>query len=232
MLQCFFPQQQAQAPATSTGVPSCTLLSGPPRSGKTSLLFQFAYNASAHSESSTVVFICKRQNVERKPPILSEDVDATSEVFERVHMKYVDGDDDVRKYFAAFHLHDTIPRAVIIDDFFDLFDDWKCKKLYGQARGREISIIRTLALCRDAIDYAYKTLGVECKLLISDTHVIQGPRLLYIYQRWLSTILTIESLDSSFVLKVYRDSDSNQGARGALAQYTMAQQILKLEMLG
>lgn len=231
MLHCFFSRQQAGAAANlNASFPSYTLLSGPPRSGKTSLLLQFAYNC-AWSESTTAVFICKRQNVERKPPILSEDVDASSEVFERVHMKYVDGDDDIRKYFAAFHLHDTIPRVVIIDDFFELFDDWKCKKLYGQLRGREIGIIRTLALCRDAIDHATKTCGAECKLLISDTHANQGPRLLYIYQRWLSTILTIEALDSRFMLKTYRNNGSSQDDK-AYAQYTMAQQNLKLEMLG
>lgn len=229
MLHSFFSQEQADVGITS--LPPCTLLSGPPRSGKTSLLFQLAYNICSQSESSTVVFICKRQNVERKPPVLSQDVDAGSEVFERVHMKYVDGDEDVRKYFAAFHLHDTIPRAVIIDDFFDLFDDWQCKKLYGQARGREIGIVRTLALCKDAVDYACKTAGVECKLLISDTHVNQGPRLLYIYQRWLTTILTIEPLDDGFVLKVFRDGDCNVGCKGALAHYSMAQHVLKLETL-
>ena len=42
-------------------------------SGKTSLLFQFAYNSSAammSEASADVVFICKRQDIERKPPIL------------------------------------------------------------------------------------------------------------------------------------------------------------------
>ncbi|MCO5607718.1 hypothetical protein L7F22_061917 [Adiantum nelumboides] len=147
------------------------------------------------------------------------DVDAGSELFERVHMKYVESDEEVRKYFAAFHLHDIIPRVVIIEDFFDLFDDWKCKKLYGQTRGREIGIVRTLALCRDAIDYASKIAGVECKLLISDTHVSQGPRLLYIYQRWLTTILTIESLDTGFILKVFRDGDCKVDCEGVVAQW-------------
>ncbi|KAI5080562.1 hypothetical protein GOP47_0003745 [Adiantum capillus-veneris] len=229
MLHSFFCQEQTGAGITS--LPSCTLLSGPPRSGKTSLLFQLAYNTCAESESSTVVFICKRQNVERKPPVLSQDVDAGSELFERVHMKYVDSEEEVRKYFAAFHLHDITPRVVIIDDFFDLFDDWKCKKFYGQTRGREIGIVRTLALCRDAIDYACKTAGVECKLLLSDTHVSQGPRLLYIYQRWLPTILTIEPLDSGFILQVFRDGDCNPGCKGELARYSLAQCALKLEVL-
>jgi hypothetical protein len=38
--------------------------------------------------------------------------------------RYVEDDEDVRKYFAAFHLHEKIPRVVIIDDFLELFNDW------------------------------------------------------------------------------------------------------------
>lgn len=224
MLQSFFCHQK-QGPPQLPSSPLCALLSGPPRSGKTSLLLQFAYNCACQ-QFSTVVFICKRRNVERKPPLLSQDVDASSDVFERVQMKYVEDDEGIRKYFAAFHLHDNFPRAVIIDDFCDFFDEWKS---YGQLRGREISIIKTLALCRDAIDHANKD-GVGCKLLISDTHTGQGPRLLYIYQRWLSTIFTIEAIGSSFRLRTYRNG-GNQGDK-AYAQYSTAQENLTLEVLG
>ena len=41
-------------------------------------------------------------------------------VFDR---RYVEDDEDIRKYFAAFHLHHKMPRVVIIDDFLELFDD-------------------------------------------------------------------------------------------------------------
>ncbi|KAG4979273.1 hypothetical protein JHK82_032523 [Glycine max] len=36
---------------------------------------------------------------------------------------YVNDDQDIRKYFAAFHLYDALPAAVLIDDFGDFFDD-------------------------------------------------------------------------------------------------------------
>lgn len=35
--------------------------------------------------------------------------------------RYVDDDEGIRKYFAAFHLHLDLPAAVVIDDFGDFF---------------------------------------------------------------------------------------------------------------
>lgn len=35
----------------------------------------------------------------------------------------MEDDEEIKKYFAAFHLHDKIPTAVVVDDFGDLFDD-------------------------------------------------------------------------------------------------------------
>lgn len=36
--------------------------------------------------------------------------------------RYVDDDEGIKKFFAAFHLNGTFPVSVIIDDFADLFD--------------------------------------------------------------------------------------------------------------
>jgi hypothetical protein len=38
-------------------------------------------------------------------------------------LRYVRNDEEVRKYFAAMHFNPNLPRAVIIDDFVDLFGD-------------------------------------------------------------------------------------------------------------
>lgn len=58
-------------------------------SGKTSLLFQFAFNC-ALSGNVRVVFICKRSRLESKPPYLSQGVDPCSDVFKRIEMKLGD----------------------------------------------------------------------------------------------------------------------------------------------
>nr|ACU15425.1 unknown [Glycine max] len=66
------------------------LLSGPPSSGKTSLLFQFAFNVALHSDSNNkVIFICNRHRLDSKPPFLSQGIDPSSHVFHRIQMKYL-----------------------------------------------------------------------------------------------------------------------------------------------
>jgi hypothetical protein len=35
----------------------------------------------------------------------------------------VEDDERIKNYFGAFHLHDTFPVSVVIDDFADFFDE-------------------------------------------------------------------------------------------------------------
>ena len=35
----------------------------------------------------------------------------------------MDDDEGIKNYFAAFHLHDTFPAAVVVDDFGDFFEE-------------------------------------------------------------------------------------------------------------
>ena len=37
--------------------------------------------------------------------------------------RYLDDDEGIKKYFSAFHLHDTFPAAVVIDDFGNYFQE-------------------------------------------------------------------------------------------------------------
>lgn len=55
--------------------------------GKTSLLFQFAINIATASETNHVVFICHRKRIESNPPFLSQGIDTSSDVFNRIQMK-------------------------------------------------------------------------------------------------------------------------------------------------
>ncbi|KAM1438323.1 hypothetical protein ACFX15_011513 [Malus domestica] len=201
------------------------LLSGPPSCGKTSLLFQFAFNSAMEAardcKNGQVVFICNRRRLEAKPPYLSQGVDSSSEAFQRIQMKYVDDEEGIKKYFAAFHLHDTFPVAVVIDNFGAFFDERSCQERYGNPRGRYLAMVRTLALCHNAMIHANETR--PCKLVLSDTHRGDSPRLLFIYKRWVSTIFTIQGDGSgSFIVKDY----SNSGGR--TAKYSLALQNLLL----
>ncbi|XP_031114678.1 uncharacterized protein LOC116018814 isoform X2 [Ipomoea triloba] len=147
------------------------LLSGPPSSGKTSLLFQYALN-SALEFNGAVVFICSRHKLDTKPPFLSQGIDPSSDIFQRIHIKYIDDDEGIKRYFAAFHIHHVNPVSVIIDDFADFFDERNCQQRYNNARGRDLAMVRTLALCRNAVDSAKESR--PCQLLLSDTHQGDG----------------------------------------------------------
>ncbi|MBA0550775.1 hypothetical protein Golob_021691 [Gossypium lobatum] len=132
-----------------------TLLWGPPSSGKTSLLFQFAVNSASQCSNvnSKVVFICSRRRLETKPPYLAKAYIRLSTYY---YILYINDDDDegIKKYFAAFHLKDTFPIAVVVDDFGDFFHERSCQERYGNPRGRDLAMVRTLALCHNAIIFA------------------------------------------------------------------------------
>ncbi|KAB2045374.1 hypothetical protein ES319_D01G157200v1 [Gossypium barbadense] len=209
-----------------------TLLSGPPSSGKTSLLFQFAVNSASQCSNvnSKVLFICSRRRLETKPPYLAQGIDPGCEIFKRIKMKYINDDDDegIKNYFAAFHLKDTFPIAVVVDDFGDFFHERSCQERYGNPRGRDLAMVRTLALCHNAIIFANKT--GPCRLLLSDTHNGDSPRSLFIYKRWIRTIFTVKGDDSgSLCLKYNKYSESGSSKGTKTAKYSIAFQYLLLE---
>ncbi|XVF66724.1 hypothetical protein PTKIN_Ptkin10aG0060500 [Pterospermum kingtungense] len=157
-------------------------------------------------------------------------MDASSDIFLRIKMKYVDDEDGIRKYFAAFHLNDKFPVAVIVDDFGDFFEERRCQERYGNARGRDLAMVRTLALCHNAMIHANKK--GPCELLLSDTHHGDSPRLLFIYKRWIPTIFTVKGDGAvSFLLKCnnYSGNSSSKGTR--TAKYSIASQYLFLEAI-
>ncbi|MFS8007138.1 putative P-loop containing nucleoside triphosphate hydrolase [Helianthus anomalus] len=197
------------------------LLSGPPSSGKTSLLFQFAFNFLVNDADTSAVFICSRRT---KPPFLSKGVDPSSNVFDRIQIKYVEDEEGINKFFAAFHMHDKFPVLVIIDDFGEFFDERICQQRYHSPRGRELAIVRTLALCRNAIDHANET--GTCMLLLSDTHHGDTPKFLHIYKRWVNSIYTIkgDGIGSFNIM-----SNGPQIVRTTAAKYSVALQYLVLE---
>ncbi|CAH9082532.1 unnamed protein product [Cuscuta epithymum] len=146
---------------------------------------------------SAVVFISNRQKLEAKPPFLSQGVEPSSDIFQRIHMKYIDNEEGIKKYFAAFHVHDEIPVSVIIDDFADFFDD------------RESG---------------------QCRLLLSDTHHGDNPRLLYIYKRWVSSIYTIRGDGfGSFFLRRSCKFGVDKSSGSKTAKYSVSLQYLLLE---
>ncbi|MBA0759902.1 hypothetical protein Gotri_022713, partial [Gossypium trilobum] len=113
---------------------------------------------------------------------------------------YINDDDDegIKKYFAAFHLKDTFPIAVVVDDFGDFFHE-SCQERYGNPRGRDLAMVRTLALCHNAIIFA--------------KYVSFNPR----------------DDSGSFCLKYNKYSESGSSKGTKTAKYSIAFQYLLLE---
>lgn len=140
----------------------------------------------------------------------------------------MEDDEEIKKYFAAFHLHDKIPTPVVVDDFGDLFDDRTCQERYTNPRGRDLAMVRTLALCYNAITHANKK--SPCKLLLSDTHLGNSTRLLYIYKRWISSIFTVKGDGpGSFLLRNKNYSRSCGLGKTRIAKYSIALKDLVFE---
>jgi hypothetical protein len=92
-------------------------------SGRSSLLFQYAYQVAAAHPDRRVFYICRPQQLEDAPPLLFEGVSRSSAEFSRVHIRYLTEEAQLRKYFAALHMLpiEQLPYAVIVDDFSDFF---------------------------------------------------------------------------------------------------------------
>ncbi|GJN20806.1 hypothetical protein PR202_gb08228 [Eleusine coracana subsp. coracana] len=218
MVERFFSYAPtATPPHEDTGI---TLVSGPSCCGKTSLLFQFAANRAAES-GRDVVFICSKGRLETNPPFLSQGVEPSMGVLQRIKIngkymltfsspRYVEDGEEIRKYFAAFHLLDDFPAAVIVDDFADFFSERTCQQRYGNSRAQDLGMVRILALCHDAIAHANTKLGSlgSCSLLLSDVHQGDGT--------------------GSYILEKIGSAES--GTREArTAKYSIALQYLVLE---
>ncbi|XP_072963313.1 uncharacterized protein [Typha angustifolia] len=185
MVERFFSTRQLGG---LVSVQPLVLLSGPPCCGKTSLLFQFAINCASESNRD-VVFICNKRKLENKPPFLSQGLDPSSDVLQRIQIKY------------------------------------------GNARGRDLGMVHTLALCQDAIIHANGKMqpAGSCTLLLADTHQGDTPRLLFIYKRWINCIFTIQGDGSgSYIIKNSSISGSTK-EKTKTARYSIALQNLVLE---
>lgn len=159
-------------------------------------------------------------------------MDPASKILERIQMKYIDDYDDIKKYFAAFHLLESFPAAVIIDDFGDFFTKVKYDDKFGR-RDRNFSMVHALGLCSNAIAHANKKLqpSDSCKLLLSETRKLNSTTL-FIYKRWINSIFTIEDTRGdgagSFFLKRKPDPYNNL-TRMRTAKYSVTYPFLTLE---
>ncbi|CAN8270470.1 unnamed protein product [Cochlearia groenlandica] len=225
MAERFFLKKPNSGGETNLRRDNLTLLTGPISSGKTSLLFQYAINVAAASTTARVVFICHRRKIETNPPFLSQGIESSSDLFDRIQMKYVDDEEGIRNYFAAFHLHvvdddddDDLPDTVLIDDFGDYF------RHLTNSRGSDMAMARTVALCHNAIAYANGK-KANCELVLSDTSHGDSTRSLFVYKRWIPTIFTIKGCHGGDGFFLLRSNVTTERS----AKYSIALQYLIFE---
>ncbi|KAJ3416879.1 hypothetical protein HDV05_008464 [Chytridiales sp. JEL 0842] len=106
------------------------ILSGPKKSGKTSLLFQYAFNCvKEYGDHAHVVFIAtSKEKLEKSRPCLASQADELDpEVLSRVHMRYAETPDALRYMITSLPTSDkptgtpAPPCCIIVDDFSSLF---------------------------------------------------------------------------------------------------------------
>src|SRR5438128_1111076 len=89
-------------------------LTGAPRTGKTSLLFQYAYSIVKNDPEANVMFVCSRQS----PSPIFEQTSESLEPLKRIHMRYIETGISLRQFLANIHLLpvELLPSCICVDD--------------------------------------------------------------------------------------------------------------------
>mmetsp|Transcript_20419 Transcript_20419/g.39107 ORF Transcript_20419/g.39107 Transcript_20419/m.39107 type:complete len:244 (-) Transcript_20419:201-932(-) len=205
----------------------CALLSGPSRSGRTSLLLQLAYGTAC--KGCRVLFICQPKSI-LNPPVLPEGITRSASAYDNIDMRYLQDDDELRLFFASFHMITQVPEAVIVDNFSEFF---MARKYQGDRRACDIAQAKTLALMFDATQHAGTRLDSgECKLVVSDLVTESGyPRSSFIFQRWLPlTFLVSASSAGEFRFSVFNTDAVHDTSKLAI-YYSLSRAHLVLERI-
>lgn len=95
----------------------CVLI-GPLHSGKTKLLFQLAVNHA--KEGREVLFVTSHVRMEKSADTLGATI-LEQTCLKRIHIKYIDTEDELTRYVANAHLIRPFPQVLIIDNFSSYF---------------------------------------------------------------------------------------------------------------
>lgn len=230
-----FVQQPSQQlainalPHIQLTTPRCLLL-GPQRSGKTSLLFQYAFQLACSGQE--VVFMCDRAQLDQAPPLLPFGASQQHAAFSRIHFKYVSDLHQLRKYGACLHLLQQPPAAIIVDDVAHLLANMRLP----DKRARDTEVTRALAYLADGLDQLREQRGLSVLLLACDTCSEEGPHNLYLLQRWFPLMLQVTGppphvagrVLTLAVAQACKQSVPAAAARAAV-NYTMTQSYLNVE---
>eukprot|EP00877_Chromochloris_zofingiensis_P009595 jgi/Chrzof1/488/Cz01g17180.t1 len=154
-------------------------------SGKTSLLFNYCYKAAARGVR--VALLCRRSKLEQTPPLLPGGVQRKDAAFKHIGLKYIEDIQDLKRYGACLHLLPDPPGVIVIDGLSDIADASRIE----DRRSRDTEITKAVAYIVDALEAIKTRSGVDCQLIVSDLSTEDGPKSLYLLQRWIPLVITI-----------------------------------------
>eukprot|EP00026_Physarum_polycephalum_P010027 Phypoly_transcript_10171.p1 GENE.Phypoly_transcript_10171~~Phypoly_transcript_10171.p1 ORF type:complete len:222 (+),score=25.68 Phypoly_transcript_10171:121-786(+) len=168
------------------------IICGPARSGKTSMLFAYAYSYA--QENRSVTFICSKKKIQNTLPIFPTGVVPSPEILEKIHMKYIEDDKSLRNYFANIHMFPQVPELIVIDDMANFF---------GGISQSAVPLAKSLAFAKEAVSYCTTALKKilpqqNCLVLMSDflgSDLI--PRQQNILQKWIPLIFVVAGVSIS-----------------------------------
>ena len=170
---------------------------GPPRSGRTTLLFQYALNIAELGHR--VVFFCEQGKLLRQPPTPEQDIQGTSErVLHRIELKYTDTVDSIVASLARLQElpEASRPTVILVDDF----DMWY--------RSDTLAAIHALAVLESTVQWLAQSAdpaGIVPHFLVSYAQPD------FPIQRWLKLVgkVTMDIPSRACVLTITHSPASN-----------------------
>lgn len=207
-LSCFFAHDAHDAASLPRLPAGNVLLCGPPRSGKTTLLFHACSRAAGASPAARATLLARRSALEASPPLVAPEKAPPGDALSRVDVRYLETDADLRKWCANSHLLSDQPSLIGVDDLSSFVDAGH----KGDRRARDAALARTIACLHDAAAHASARLAAaaaaaagctdctdgslgtpRCQLVVAEkaSESGDGPPSLFVYQRWFQSILSL-----------------------------------------
>eukprot|EP01130_Rhizamoeba_saxonica_P003559 TRINITY_DN1492_c0_g1_i1.p1 TRINITY_DN1492_c0_g1~~TRINITY_DN1492_c0_g1_i1.p1 ORF type:complete len:210 (+),score=39.02 TRINITY_DN1492_c0_g1_i1:283-912(+) len=169
-------------------------------SGKTSILFNFAYNEA--SIGKNVVFITKQRN---NVPLHPENSPYNDDILSKIEIRYFQHSNDLRAYCAGIHMLENLPDTIVVDDVSSFISN-----------NIESYRLKNMAFLVDAVDYISnakymcETTGTilnekkDCTLIVSESLQQEAtPKLIDTFNRWTPIILLIQGQSAPYTLMVH-----------------------------